>query len=212
MHPPSPKAMGGHARINANGEVPGPDRIARATLPRKIRVTIQDCVLRMRKSTHAPEYRAVLDLLVAMRKAAGLTQRDLAAKLGREYSMGRITAFTFHADQRGTTPQDQIHFRALMCSPKKRFIMGLRHQYLYGLVDQRIMCTMNTHSRGVMRTNVVIDDQLMAKAQKASHLRTKKSTIEAGLRLLVQMDSQAQLRGLKGSGIWRGNLAEMRKD
>ena len=63
-----------------------------------------------------------------------------------------------------------------------------------------------------MRTNVVIDDQLMQKAQRASHLPTKKSTIEAGLRLLVQMDSQAKLRALKGSGIWKGNLNEMRRD
>ncbi|MFO1528255.1 MAG: type II toxin-antitoxin system VapB family antitoxin [Kiritimatiellia bacterium] len=36
-----------------------------------------------------------------------------------------------------------------------------------------------------MRTNVVIDDQLMSKALKASGYRTKKSAIEAGLRLLT---------------------------
>lgn len=63
-----------------------------------------------------------------------------------------------------------------------------------------------------MRTNVVIDDQLMAKAQRAAHLTTKRSTIEAGLRLLVQMDSQAKLRSLKGSHAWKGDLAEMRRD
>lgn len=40
----------------------------------------------MRKSIHSPEYKAVLDRLVAMRHKAGLTQRDLAAKLGREHS------------------------------------------------------------------------------------------------------------------------------
>lgn len=63
-----------------------------------------------------------------------------------------------------------------------------------------------------MRTNVVIDDKLMRKALMASNLPTKRSTIEAGLRLLVQMDSQAKLRGLKGTGIWKGNLEEMRRD
>ena len=63
-----------------------------------------------------------------------------------------------------------------------------------------------------MRTNVVIDDQLMEKAQRAARLPTKRSTIEAGLRLLVQMDSQAKLRALKGARIWKGDLAEMRKD
>lgn len=40
----------------------------------------------MRKSTHSPEYAEVLKTLVAMRKAAGLTQRDLAQKLNREQS------------------------------------------------------------------------------------------------------------------------------
>ena len=63
-----------------------------------------------------------------------------------------------------------------------------------------------------MRTNVVIDDQLMSKAQRASQLPTKRSTIEAGLRLLVQMDSQSKLRRLKGTAIWKGSLHEMRQD
>ena len=40
----------------------------------------------MRKSTHSPEYAEVLKTLVSMRKAAGLTQRELAAKLKREQS------------------------------------------------------------------------------------------------------------------------------
>ena len=40
----------------------------------------------MRKSTHSPEYVEVLKMLVSMRKAAGLTQRELAKKLNREQS------------------------------------------------------------------------------------------------------------------------------
>ena len=40
----------------------------------------------MRKSTHSPEYAEVLKTLLSMRKAAGLTQRGLAAKLRREQS------------------------------------------------------------------------------------------------------------------------------
>ena len=40
----------------------------------------------MRKSTHSEEYRCVLNCLVAMRKKAGLTQRDLARRLKREPS------------------------------------------------------------------------------------------------------------------------------
>ena len=36
-----------------------------------------------------------------------------------------------------------------------------------------------------MRTNVVIDDELMEKAMNASGLKTKKDAIEAGLKLLI---------------------------
>ena len=41
---------------------------------------------RVRKSVHSLEYQLVLKHLVAMRKAAGLTQRELAKRLKREYS------------------------------------------------------------------------------------------------------------------------------
>ena len=49
-----------------------------------------------------------------------------------------------------------------------------------------------------MRTNVVIDDELMSRAMRSSGCRTKRSTIESGLRLLVQVSSQKKLRSLKG--------------
>lgn len=57
-----------------------------------------------------------------------------------------------------------------------------------------------------MRTNVVIDDRLMNRARKSAGATTKKATIEAGLRLLVQMDSQARLRRAKGRVTWSGDL------
>ena len=63
-----------------------------------------------------------------------------------------------------------------------------------------------------MRTNVVIDDRLMARALKASGCHTKKSAIEAGLALLFQVNSQKKLRKLRGKVNWEGNLEEMRRD
>lgn len=63
-----------------------------------------------------------------------------------------------------------------------------------------------------MRTNVIIDDRLMQKAKKSLGLPTKKATIEAGLRLVIQLDSQARLRGLRGRIKWQGDLERMRKD
>jgi len=63
-----------------------------------------------------------------------------------------------------------------------------------------------------MRTNVVIDDQLMKTALKLSGLRTKKDVIEAGLRLLVQFKRQAQIKDYRGKLKWTGNLDKMRMD
>lgn len=63
-----------------------------------------------------------------------------------------------------------------------------------------------------MRTNVVIDDKLMNRARKSLGAKTQKVTIEAGLRLLVQMDSQTKLKCMKGRVTWTGDLAAMRQD
>lgn len=40
----------------------------------------------MPRSTFSPAYQEVTDLVVRLRQEAGLSQRDLAAKLGRELS------------------------------------------------------------------------------------------------------------------------------
>lgn len=63
-----------------------------------------------------------------------------------------------------------------------------------------------------MRTNVVIDDQLMSEAMTLSHLKTKKAVIENALQLLVQVKRQEKIRKLKGKLKWEGNLDEMRID
>ena len=63
-----------------------------------------------------------------------------------------------------------------------------------------------------MRTNVVIDDKLMSVALKASGLKTKKDTIEAGLKLLVKLNRQAKIKSFRGKLKWSGNLDDMRKD
>ncbi len=63
-----------------------------------------------------------------------------------------------------------------------------------------------------MRTNVVIDDKLMSRALKTGGYGTKKSAIEDGLRLLLQVNSQRRLRELRGKIAWKGNLEKMRRD
>lgn len=63
-----------------------------------------------------------------------------------------------------------------------------------------------------MRTNIVIDDKLMAKALQASGLKTKRETVEAGLRLLLKVRSQAQTRNTRGKLHWEGYLDATRSD
>jgi len=63
-----------------------------------------------------------------------------------------------------------------------------------------------------MRTNVIIDDDLMDKALKLSGLQTKKAAIEAGLKLLVEFNRQAKVKDYRGKLRWIGDLAKMRRD
>lgn len=63
-----------------------------------------------------------------------------------------------------------------------------------------------------MRTNIVIDDRLMERAIKATGLKTKRAVVEAGLRKLVQLGEQAEIREYRGRLRWEGDLDEMRRD
>jgi Arc/MetJ family transcription regulator len=62
-----------------------------------------------------------------------------------------------------------------------------------------------------MRTNIEIDDTLMAEAQKASGHATKKQTVEHALRLVVRLREQHEVGLAFGKYRWRGNLARSRK-
>jgi Arc/MetJ family transcription regulator len=61
-----------------------------------------------------------------------------------------------------------------------------------------------------MRTNVDVDDELLARAMAATGLPTERAAVEEGLRLLVRVHRQAKaLADIKGLG-WHGDLDEMR--
>ena len=62
-----------------------------------------------------------------------------------------------------------------------------------------------------MRTNIDIDDALMAEAQKASGRNTKKQTVEEALRLLVRLRRQQEAGTAFGKFRWRGNIARSRR-
>ena len=63
-----------------------------------------------------------------------------------------------------------------------------------------------------MRTNIIIDDTLMTDALKASGVKTKKEAVELGLRTLIKLKQQRELRTLRGKLDWQGDLDAMRSD
>ncbi len=63
-----------------------------------------------------------------------------------------------------------------------------------------------------MRTNLVIDDALMAEALRVTGLPTKKAVVEEALRTLLRLKAQAQTRSLRGRLHWEGDLEASRTD
>jgi Arc/MetJ family transcription regulator len=63
-----------------------------------------------------------------------------------------------------------------------------------------------------MRTNIVIDDKLMRDALRVTGLKTKRAAVEHGLRTLVRLGKQAEIRRFRGKFAWHGDLHKMRTD
>jgi Arc/MetJ family transcription regulator len=63
-----------------------------------------------------------------------------------------------------------------------------------------------------MRTNIVIDDQLMQTALKLSGMQTKRAVVEAALKLFIQIEQQKEIQKWRGKMVWEGDLEKMRLD
>ena len=63
-----------------------------------------------------------------------------------------------------------------------------------------------------MRTNIVIDDKLMRDTLRATGLKTKREAVEEGLRSLLRLKRQSEIRRLRGKLKWQGDLDAMRSD
>ena len=70
----------------------------------------------------------------------------------------------------------------------------------------------HTHVGGNMRTNIVINDELINEALKLTDCKTKKAVVEEGLKLLVKLKKQERLKSLRGKLKWDADLEEMRLD
>jgi Arc/MetJ family transcription regulator len=63
-----------------------------------------------------------------------------------------------------------------------------------------------------VRTNIVIDDELMADALRATGAKTKREAVELGLKTLVRLRGQAAIKAYRGKLPWTGDLDGMRTD
>ncbi len=81
------------------------------------------------------------------------------------------------------------------------YVFHCYHVYTFAFLYAKVV---------VMRTNIEIDDGLMADALKATGLSTKKDVVELGLKALIKLNKQASIHALRGKLKWEGDLDEMR--
>ena len=62
----------------------------------------------------------------------------------------------------------------------------------------------------MVRTNVVVDEQLVQKVMRLYRLKTKREAINFALRRVAGADDRRKILELEGSG-WKGDLDEMRR-
>ena len=62
-----------------------------------------------------------------------------------------------------------------------------------------------------MRTNIVLDDNLIERAQKLTGIKTKREVVQEALRALILLREQAEIRQMRGKLKWEGNLDQQRQ-
>lgn len=62
-----------------------------------------------------------------------------------------------------------------------------------------------------MRTNIDIDDDLLARAQRIAGTRTKRATVEYALQELVRRRARRRVLELRGTVDWEGDLDRSRR-
>ena len=63
-----------------------------------------------------------------------------------------------------------------------------------------------------MRTNIIIDDTLMADVLKATGVKSKREAVELGLKTILLLKQQEGIKAFKGKLKWEGDLEQMRTD
>ncbi|MFT7032361.1 MAG: Arc/MetJ family transcription regulator [Cyclobacteriaceae bacterium] len=63
-----------------------------------------------------------------------------------------------------------------------------------------------------MRTNIEIEDQLIADVMQKGQLKTKKEAVKKALEAYIQLLKRKEILTLKGGVDWQGDLDEMRSN
>jgi len=63
-----------------------------------------------------------------------------------------------------------------------------------------------------MRTNIVIDDTLIAEAMRLTRIKTKRAVVDMALRTLIRIERQRAVLDLEGRIAWEGDLNQIRED
>lgn len=63
-----------------------------------------------------------------------------------------------------------------------------------------------------MRMTIEIDDALLIAAMRVTGAKTKREAVEFGLRTLLRLREQAEIRRLRGTVQWDGDLEATRRD
>jgi len=61
-----------------------------------------------------------------------------------------------------------------------------------------------------MRTNIEINDALMSKVLQVTGVKTKKEAVELGLKTLIHLKKQENIKNFRGKLKWIGDLNDMR--
>ncbi|HVR97973.1 MAG TPA: type II toxin-antitoxin system VapB family antitoxin [Thermoanaerobaculia bacterium] len=61
-----------------------------------------------------------------------------------------------------------------------------------------------------MATNIEIDEQLFRQAQRVTQLKTKRAVVEEGLRTLIWLYEQREVRDLRGRLHWEDGRSQKR--
>jgi Arc/MetJ family transcription regulator len=62
------------------------------------------------------------------------------------------------------------------------------------------------------RTNININEKLIRKARKLTHLKTKREIVDRALELLVRSEDRKSILRYHGSGVWKGEYKAARRN